>query len=64
MPVPCESLFEELVFASGSALASELGEFAGQVVFEPLSDGGCELRIFLALALVHIRTITYQAIAR
>ncbi len=62
--IPRESLFEEFVFAAGSALASELGEFAGQIVFEPLSYGGRELRIVLALALVHVCTITYQAIAR
>ena len=64
MPIPGEPLFEELVLASGPALTSELGEFAGQVFFEPLADGGRKLCVLETLALIHVCTITYQAIAR
>ena len=58
MLVPRQALFERLVLAPWPAQALERGEFADQIVGEPLADLGPEL-----LDLYHPCRLTYQALA-
>jgi hypothetical protein len=56
--VPGPPLLERLVFATGPAEPLERGEFADQVLGEPIADLGPEL-----LDALHPCRLTYQALA-
>src|SRR5690606_22342759 len=53
VPVPLQPLLEHLVLAAGSAATAQVGEASGQVLLEPSSDLGPELRVLRGVCPIH-----------
>src|SRR4051812_44612160 len=62
VPVPGDPLVVRLVLASGTALAPQSGEVAGEVVLQPRPDLGAERLVLAAVGEIHAGRVTYQAL--